>query len=76
MDNYEAIRLAGKLAEPFDSKTFAVASGQSEPDAADQLSNLKSMSRLQSEYSATIGGPVYRLTPTSRQDLDAGSFGS
>jgi hypothetical protein len=75
MDNLEAMRLAGKLAEPFDASTFAAISGQSEAEAANMLSNLQAMSWLESEYSSTVNGPVYRLSASSRQGLASGSFG-
>jgi hypothetical protein len=74
MDNFEAMRLAGELRELFDASTFARISGQSESDASSMLTMLQSMSWLQSEYSPTAMGPVYRLSPSSRQGLEAGSF--
>lgn len=68
MDEVEVVKLAAKLAEPFDTSTFARLSGQSESDAASALGRLAGRGWLEVVSPAGAGGlgGTYRLSAVGR----------
>ena len=64
MNNDEAIKLAAKLAEPFDAATFGRMAGQDESSAAQTLGGLVGIGWLEAVTPAGAGGlgGKYRLS--------------